>query len=38
MAGYGTARTYAEILGDDKGAKLLQQALGEEEATNQKLT
>ncbi len=38
MAGYGTARTYAELLGDSEGAKLLQQTLSEEAATDQKLT
>ena len=38
IAGYGTARTYAEILGDKEGAKLLQMTLGEEEQTDQKLT
>jgi|SRR5580700_10295979 ferritin-like metal-binding protein YciE len=38
IAGYGTARTYAELLGDNQGAKLLQATLGEEEETDQKLT
>jgi ferritin-like metal-binding protein YciE len=38
MAGYGTARTYAELLGDDKGAKLLQETLDEEGETDKKLT
>jgi ferritin-like metal-binding protein YciE len=38
IAGYGTARTYAEMLGDKEGAKLLQATLGEEEETDQKLT
>jgi ferritin-like metal-binding protein YciE len=38
IAGYGTARTYAEILGDGEGAKLLQATLGEEEDTDRKLT
>lgn len=38
MAGYGTARTYANLLGDSKGAKLLQQTLNEEGATDKKLT
>jgi ferritin-like metal-binding protein YciE len=38
IAGYGTARTYAEMLGDSVGAKLLQATLGEEEETDQKLT
>lgn len=38
MAGYGCARTYAKMLGDEEGAELLQQTLDEESATNQKLT
>lgn len=38
MAGYGTARTYANLLGDSKGAKLLQRTLDEEGATDKKLT
>lgn len=38
MAGYGTARTYAELLGDKKGAKLLQTTLNEEGETDKKLT
>jgi ferritin-like metal-binding protein YciE len=38
MAGYGTARTYAEMLGDNEGAKLLQTTLQEEAATDEKLT
>jgi ferritin-like metal-binding protein YciE len=38
MAGYGTARTYAELLGDKKGAELLQMTLKEEEETDKKLT
>lgn len=38
MAGYGCARTYAEILGDKEGAKVLQQTLNEEGATDKKLT
>jgi ferritin-like metal-binding protein YciE len=38
MAGYGCARTYAEILGDSKGAQALQNTLDEEAATDQKLT
>jgi ferritin-like metal-binding protein YciE len=38
MAGYGTARTYAEILGDKEGANILQTTLEEERATDQKLT
>jgi ferritin-like metal-binding protein YciE len=38
MAGYGTARTYAQLLGDKQGAKLLQTTLDEEGATDKKLT
>jgi ferritin-like metal-binding protein YciE len=38
MAGYGCARTYAELLGDSEGAKTLQMTLDEEAATDQKLT
>lgn len=38
MAGYGCARTYAELLGDKKGAKALDMTLREEEATDLKLT
>jgi ferritin-like metal-binding protein YciE len=38
MAGYGCARTYAELLGDNQGAKLLQKTLDEEIATDQKLS
>jgi ferritin-like metal-binding protein YciE len=30
MAGYGTVRTYAQLLGEDEHAKLLQQTLDEE--------
>jgi ferritin-like metal-binding protein YciE len=38
IAGYGCARTFAKILGEDDIADLLQQTLDEEEATDQKLT
>lgn len=38
IAGYGCARTYAQILGDKEGAKILQQTLDEEGATDKKLT
>jgi ferritin-like metal-binding protein YciE len=38
MAGYGTARTYAELLGDKEGAKLLGLTLEEERRTDQKLS
>jgi ferritin-like metal-binding protein YciE len=38
IAGYGCARTYAQALGDEKGAKELQQTLTEEIETDKKLT
>jgi ferritin-like metal-binding protein YciE len=38
IAGYGTARTYAEMLGLDEAVKLLQQTLDEEKETDAKLT
>lgn len=38
MAAYGCARTYAEMLGDREGAKLLQTTLNEEGETDKKLT
>lgn len=38
MAGYGTARAFAEQLGRDDVAKLLQQTLDEETAADEKLT
>jgi ferritin-like metal-binding protein YciE len=38
MAAYGTVRTYAKLLGDDKAAKLLQQTLDEEGNADKKLT
>jgi ferritin-like metal-binding protein YciE len=38
IAAYGTLRTYAELLGDKEAAKLLQQTLDEEGATDKKLT
>jgi ferritin-like metal-binding protein YciE len=38
MAAYGTARTFAQQLGYAEAAKLLQQTLDEEHATDQKLT
>ena len=38
MAGYGCARTYAELLGDKDGAQLLQTTLTEESDTDKKLT
>jgi ferritin-like metal-binding protein YciE len=38
MAGYGCVRTYAKLLGHDKAARLLQQTLDEEGATDKALT
>ncbi|HEX3053096.1 MAG TPA: ferritin-like domain-containing protein [Aggregatilineaceae bacterium] len=38
MASYGSARTYAQILGMDEVAELLQATLDEEGATDKKLT
>jgi ferritin-like metal-binding protein YciE len=38
IAGYGTARTHADMLGYRRVAKLLQQTLNEEGATDKKLT
>jgi ferritin-like metal-binding protein YciE len=38
MAGYGCVRTYAQLLGDDEAAGLLQQTLREESETDKKLT
>jgi ferritin-like metal-binding protein YciE len=38
IAGYGTARTFAQRLGRQDVARLLQQTLEEEEATDKKLT
>jgi ferritin-like metal-binding protein YciE len=38
MAGYGCVRTWAELLGRDHIAQLLQQTLNEEKATDEKLT
>src|SRR3954470_13045506 len=38
IAGYGCVRTYAELLGESKAAKLLQQTLNEEGDTDKKLT
>jgi ferritin-like metal-binding protein YciE len=38
MAGYGTVRTYAELLGQNEIANLLQQTLDEEGEANKKLT
>ena len=38
MAGYGTARTFAEQLGYDEAVQLLDQTLQEEKVTDKKLT
>ena len=38
IAGYGCVRTYAQLLGDKAGLKLLQTTLDEEGATDKKLT
>jgi len=38
MAGYGTVRTYAQVLGETGHAKLLQQTLDEEGAADKTLT
>jgi len=38
MAGYGCARTYAELLGDQHGVQLLQTTLIEESDTDKRLT
>jgi ferritin-like metal-binding protein YciE len=38
MAGYGCARTYAQQLGNEEAARLLQQTLAEEKETDEKLT
>jgi ferritin-like metal-binding protein YciE len=38
IAAYGTARTYAEILGEKEAASLLEQTLEEEKETDERLT
>jgi ferritin-like metal-binding protein YciE len=38
IAGYGTVRSYAKLLGNSQAAKLLQQTLDEEGETDKKLT
>lgn len=38
IAGYGCARSFAELLGDKEGQKILQQTLDEEGATDKKLS
>jgi len=38
IAGYGTVRTFAQLLGEDEHGSLLEQTLEEEKQTDQKLT
>lgn len=38
MAGYGTVRTFAELLGEDEHVSLLEQTLEEEKQADEKLT
>ena len=38
ISGYGTARTFANLLGDSEAAALLEQTLDEEKETDRKLT
>jgi ferritin-like metal-binding protein YciE len=38
MAGYGTARTYAELFGQEKASQMLQETLDEEKEADQTLT
>ncbi len=38
MAGYGSVRTFAQLLGEDEAVTLLQQTLDEEGETDKKLT
>jgi ferritin-like metal-binding protein YciE len=38
IAGYGTVRTYAELLGDAEAVRLLERTLQEEEEADEKLT
>ena len=38
IAGYGTVRTYAELLGKDEHVALLERTLQEEEETDERLT
>jgi ferritin-like metal-binding protein YciE len=38
IAGYGCARTFAQMLGHDRAAALLQETLDEEKAADEKLT
>jgi ferritin-like metal-binding protein YciE len=38
ISSYGTARTWAQRMGHDKAARILQETLDEESRTNEKLT
>jgi ferritin-like metal-binding protein YciE len=38
IAGYGCARTFARLLGEEEAADLLQETLGEEKETDEKLS
>jgi ferritin-like metal-binding protein YciE len=38
IAGYGSVKTYANLLGEDEAAKLLEETLQEEKETDEKLT
>jgi ferritin-like metal-binding protein YciE len=38
IAGYGTARTFAQLLGHSEAARLLETTLNEEKAADEKLT
>ena len=38
IAGYGTVRTYAELLGEQEAVRLLERTLQEEEAADEKLS
>jgi ferritin-like metal-binding protein YciE len=38
IAGYGTARTFAELLDEDEAVELLQETLDEEKETDERLT
>jgi ferritin-like metal-binding protein YciE len=38
IAGYGSVKTYADLLGEEKAADLLEQTLREEKETDEKLT
>jgi len=37
ISGYGSARTHAELLGNEEAARLLEETLNEEKETDQKL-